>query len=838
MLVTLGAATRSRDPVAVRQLPTGTVTFLFTDIEGSTRLLEEVGGEAYAVALGEHRRVLRGAFARHGGVEVDTEGDAFFVAFTRASDGVAAAAEAQDALGGGTVRVRMGLHTGEPLLVGDNYVGIDVHRAARVMAAGHGGQVLLSEQTARMLDGVHLRDLGEHRLKDLAAPVRLFQVGPEQFPPLKTLHSTNLPVQPTPLIGRERELAEAGELLKEHRFLTLTGPGGTGKTRLALQLAAEAVEDYPDGVWWVPLQALRDPLLVLPTIAQVLGAQEDLPAYIASKRLLVLLDNVEQLIDCAPELAALLAACPNLKLLTTSRERLQLSGEHEYSVLPLEEADAVALFNERALAVQGDFVANGDVASICRCLDYLPLAIELAAARVKVLSPHGLLERLDRRLPLLIGGARDLPERQRTLRSTIAWSYELLAPDEQRAFAHLAVFAGGWTLDAADEVCEAPLDILQSLLEKSLVRRSDDRFWMLETIREYALERLEQSGEADALRARHAEHFLALAESTCSKLGGRDEAKLLNRMEADHDNLRSAFAWSIANDRLGFAASLAAALWRFWHEHTHFTEGRAALNEVLARRAELTAGVKAEVLMGSALLSRDQGALEESEALYEELIHTCRLYGDETRLASALGGLGVLAVYRGEFDRAAELLEQSLERRRMHGDKRSIANALNDLGIVEVERDHLDRAGELFAECLAIQRRLGSTQGLAFVLHSSACLALRQGRTDESAASFREGLRYFVEIGDQMGAAHCIEGLGSVAAANEDVERAAKLWGAGEALRAAIGAEIDPNEQTIRAPLAAAAHRRLGTDLFAGHWRAGAAMTLEEAVGDALASVD
>jgi hypothetical protein len=442
------------------ELPTGTITFLFTDVEGSTRLLHE-HGEAYAALLLEHRRVLREVFARHEGVEVDTEGDAFFVAFPSARKAVAAAGEAQQALDQGPLRVRMGLHTGEAQVADGTYVGLDVHRAARIAAAGHGGQVLLSAATSALVE-IDLRDLGTHRLKDLSAAERLYQLGDGTFPPLKTLHHTNLPIPATPFVGRENELEEVTGLLgrDEVRVLTLTGPGGSGKTRLALQAAGALADDYPDGVFWVPLAPLRDPALVLPQVAQALGAKRDLGQHIGDRRLLLLLDNLEHVLAAAADVGELVASCPGLGLLTTSRAPLHLEGEWEYAVDPLAESEAVALFEQRARAVAREFSANGEVVEICRRLDCLPLAIELAAARAKLLPAAAILARLEQRLPLLAAGSRNAPERQRTLRATIEWSHDLLTEEEQILFARLAVFAGGWELEAAEAICDLDLEIL------------------------------------------------------------------------------------------------------------------------------------------------------------------------------------------------------------------------------------------------------------------------------------------------------------------------------------------------------------------------------------------
>jgi predicted ATPase/class 3 adenylate cyclase len=487
-------------------LPEGTVTFLFTDVEGSTRLLARLGREAYAEVLARHHAVLRAAVGRHGGVEVDTQGDAFFVAFPTASGALAAAAEAQAALTGGKVSVRMGIHTGEPLRTPEGYVGMDVHRAARIAAAGHGGQVLVSEATRALVAGDGLRDLGPHRLKDLSAPERLYQLGEGDHPPLRSLYRTNLPVPATPFLGRERELAQIVDVLgrDDVRLLTLTGPGGVGKTRLALQAAGELAEGYPDGVTWVPLAAVRDPALVVPALAAArdVPLSEDDPGEALAKRLagqraLLLLDNIEHVIGAAREIAALIAKAPTVDVLVTSREPLAVAAEHEYPVSSLVRDDAVELFVERALAVQPDFRADAAVGELCERLDRLPLAIELAAARTRVLSPDALIELLGRRLDLFKGG-RDADPRQQTLRATIAWSHDLLSDDERELFAQLAVFSGGCSLEDVQLVCGADVDTLGALVEKNLIRkRSDsdgrDRFWMLETIREFAAERLQES---------------------------------------------------------------------------------------------------------------------------------------------------------------------------------------------------------------------------------------------------------------------------------------------------------------------------------------------------------
>jgi predicted ATPase/class 3 adenylate cyclase len=560
--------------MSASHLPTGRVTFLFTDIEGSTMLLQELGPDGYAEALAEQRRCLRAAFAAHDGVEVDTQGDAFFAAFPEASGALAAAEQAQFALASGPIRVRIGIHSGEPLVTTEGYVGIDVHRGARVMGAGHGGQVLVTEATHALLhEDSHLINLGRHRLKDLTEPQTLYQLGEREFPPLKTLYQTNLPVQPTPLVGRDVELAEVLELLSASRLLTLTGAGGSGKTRLALQAAAEVVDDYKDGVWWVSLAAVRDPELVVPTIAAVLGAREQLAQFLDERRLVLLLDNLEQILPGASALAELLASCPNLKLLATSRAPLRIAGEQEYEVPLLREAAATELFTQRARQVRPAFEPNEHVVEICRRLEGLPLALELAAVRTKLLSAEQILERLGQSLELLTTRARDVPERRRTLRATIEWSYQLLDEEEKRLYARLAAFAGSFDLEAAEAVGGAGLDTLEALVDQSLLRQAHGgRFFMLETIREYALERLDELGETEELRCSLADFYLVRVESIEQQLFTGDQRLALDEIQADFDNLRAVIDRALEQEKADVVLRLAGALEMFWHARGHVTE--------------------------------------------------------------------------------------------------------------------------------------------------------------------------------------------------------------------------------------------------------------------------
>jgi predicted ATPase/class 3 adenylate cyclase len=579
-------------------LPTGTVTFLFTDVEGSTRLLEELGAEAYAAALIRHREIVREALGGHGGVEVDTQGDAFFCAFGSARAAVACAAEILEELAAGPIRVRIGVHTGEALVVDRHYVGIDVHRAARIGACGHGGQVVLSPSTVALLEpgDVALRDLGTHRLKDLAAPVVLHQLGDEEFPPLRTLYRTNLPVPATPFLGREDELTELVARASEPgvRIVTLTGPGGSGKTRLSLQLAAELSDTYRDGVWWVPLAPLSGGELVVSSVAGVLDVEEEsgrtvadsIAAALERKRLLLVLDNCEHVILAAAEfVATVVRSCPDVLVVATSREPLAVAGEHVYPVLPLAADDAFELFHARARAAG----ARLDVASthaivteLCTRLDNLPLAVELAAARAGVLPPAALLERLATRLDVL-AGPRDAEERQRTLRATIAWSYDLLDEREQTLFRRLGVFVGGASLPAIEAVCETDLEDILSVASKSLVRQGpapdgdEPRYFMLETIREFAAARLVEADELELLRERHAGWFGDLAGSFVLP----ESAERLVRFELDLANFRTAFGWAEGLEaRWPAAIALALAL-----ESRHFLRGRYAEAEDVAFRA-------------------------------------------------------------------------------------------------------------------------------------------------------------------------------------------------------------------------------------------------------------
>jgi predicted ATPase len=825
-----------RSGKAPANLPTGTVTMLFTDIEGSTRLVRELGTDRYTAALAEHRHELRDVFARHRGMEVDTQGDAFFVAFGRATDAVAAAEEAQRRLKASPLRVRVGLHTGEPALSAEGYVGLDVHRAARIASAGHGGQILLSETTRNLLDwDAPVRDLGRQRLKDLAEPIRLYQLGEGDFPPLASLNWAHLPVQATPLIGRERELAEALELLREHRLVTLTGAGGAGKTRLALQLAAEAVEDFPDGVFWVPLQALRDPELVLPTIAQTIGAGNGAADHLADERALLVLDNLEQLLPAAPHLARLLAQAPNVKFVGTSREPLRIRAEREYPVTPLTEQEAVALFADRARAVKPDFEVDDAVGEICRRLDHLPLAVELAAARVKVLAPDAILARLERRLPLLTGGLRDAPANQRTLRAAMDWSYDLLTDDERRLFGHLAVFSGGWTLDAAELVCDADIDTLQALIEKNLVRGEADRYSMLETIREYASERLDESADAAELRERHARVFTEWAERAGRELGRHQGATWDTRLQSELPNVRAALEWA-SEHRAELLHRIAVALRVFWNTRGYLREGRGWLERSLGTGAD---GIRrAEILGGLGWISRAMGDRRGAAEAAEERLRLAQALSDPKNLTGALGLLAVLAEERGAVDEAEKLHEECIAISLAQGEQGRPERHRGNYAEFLLRQGRYDEVALILRECLAAARERGDTFLVGRYTADTGALAVVEGRPADALPLLAEGVRILHGLGERYGTVYCLPLLAESFAALGALEKGARLVGCAEALleatELALWAEsLSRLEDTVESLRGA-----LGEDRFAALRAEGAEMSFDDAVAYALSEED
>jgi len=852
--------------------PSGTVTFLFSDIEGSTRLLDDVGAEQYRSLLDEHQQLMRFAMAAHAGSEVDTQGDAFFVAFHRAGDAVRAATDAQRALAvhgwsqGVRVRVRMGIHTAEATPTEGSYVGIGVHRGARICAAGHGGQVLLSRTTTDLLEGDELRaaliDLGDHRLKDLTEPQRLFQlVVPglnDVFPPLRTLENrpTNLPTQATLLVGREREVDEIGTLLSRDdvRLVTLTGAGGSGKTRLALQAAAEQLEGFSDGVFFVGLASIADPTLVTSTIAQALtvneGAGQSLAAFLAPKEMLLVVDNFEHLMSAAPQLASLLTAAPRVKALATSREPLHVAAEHAYPVPPLALPDlrrlpeasalmryeAVALFVERAQAALPSFSVTHDnasaVAEMCVRLDGLPLAIELAAARVPVLSPETMLKRLGERLKLLTTGPRDQPSRHQTLRNTLAWSHDLLTDEERSLFARLAVFAGGFSLEAAEVVCDADLDVLASLVDKSLVRRDGERFAMLDTIREFATEQL-GAGETGGVRDRHAAFFEALAEDAYLERHANQQARSAE-LEREHDNIRAALDWLKAADQ-GRYLRLAGALGWFWHVHSHLSEGRRRLADALTGTSGGGAD-RARAVAAAGELAAWQGDLPAAERLTEEAVSAWRALGREQDAALALHELGWGHLLGGRDDTAARrCMEESLAIQRSLGDPLLINRAQLGLLQVLVAIGDLEPVKRLGPEALDLAQRLGDVWYEHFAHHFLGDCALIEGDFAGAQDRYRRSLDVAWRSGDQVESCYELQGMAMAAAGLGQADRALKLAGAAEAHLRALG--IDDTMGFWAALLdthIGKARAQLGNGAT-GAWDAGQRLGFDRAVDEALA---
>ncbi len=812
------------------ELPSGTVTLLFTDIEGSTVLAERLGARWPGV-LGEHNRILRETFSAHGGIELGAEGDALFVVFTNAADAAASAADAQRALAAhswpadATIRVRIGLHTGEPTPTPDGYVGLDMHRAARVAAAAHGEQVLLSQTTRDLLpetlDGLTFRDLGDHRLKDLTGPQRLHQLCIDglsvDFPPPRTLEGrvTNLPAQPTSLVGRDGELEAVRELLlaEDTRMVTLTGPGGTGKTRLALQVAADAVDEFPDGVYGVLLAPVMDPEVVPSELARALGIEEmpmqpiveALKAGLAGRRTLILFDNFEHVGAAAPLLVDLLSACPRLKLLVTSREPLRIAAERQYPVPPLPKSDAVMLFVERARAVRPDFELTEEtapiVAEICERLDGLPLAVELAAAWSKVLPPPALLRRLERRLELPASRGADVPARQSTLREAIAWSYDLLPDEERRLHARLSVFMGGCTVEAAERVAdpdgELELDVLEgiaSLVDRSLLRESEDdegepRFAMLSTIREFAREQLAQSGEEDEFLRRHAQDFARFAEEARAGLRGGDQLLWFGRLEREHDNLRAALDSSVASGDDATALRLGGALGWFWYAHGHALEGCARLTDLLARTEKAPEELRAPAMYALGVLLDQRGEPGKAADLVERSLAVFREHREQESVARALNSLGGIKRALGELESARSLLEDSIIVRRELGDEPGAASALTNLGSVAFEQGDLDEAESHLTEALTLDRAHGNEWGAAIALEGLAAVALERSDHERAGELVRETLMSARRLADQEIIAFGLEKAAVLAAAEGNAQRAGRLAGAADALRESAGFE-------------------------------------------------
>jgi len=907
-------------------LPAGTVTFVFTDIEGSTRLLDALG-DRYARALEDHRRVIDEACAAFGGRQIDTQGDACFYVFPRARDALQAAVAAQRALlthpwpAGAAVGVRMGLHTGEPLAAGPRYVGMAVHRAARICAAAHGGQILASQTTQDLAseelpEGLALRDLGEHRLKDLARPQRLFQVVaadlPGDFPALRTLDTlpNNLPRQLTSFVGRQRDIEEVRERLDRTVLLTLTGVGGAGKTRLALQVAAEVIDRYPDGVWFVPLASLTEAGLIPQAVASALSVherrgREPLEAvleHLGGKSLLLLLDNTEHLLAASSAFAAaVLHRCPNVRVLVTSREPLRAEGEHVYQVLPLfvpppgtllpvatlPQFEAVRLFVDRATAARASFTLSEQnaaaVLEVCRRTEGIPLAVELAAARVRALSVEQIVARLGDQFRLLAGAAAGASGRE-TLRGTMDWSYGLLTAAEQTLFQRLGIFAGSFSLEAAEAVCadarlpgEEIVELLIRLVEKSLVLAEehgrDVRYRLLEPVRVYALEKLSDAEAVPAVRVRHFSFFLDLAEQGHSGLAGIDRTVWRARIDGEHDNIRSALRGALDAREVEGAAHLGAAMARFWVSRGFLDEGRTWLEECRRHEDALSPRIRARLLHAFGLLAFEIGAHEQvataetALALFEDL-------GDREEIENCTRLLGLVALERGRYDRAAVLLDRAAALARERGDVLAEAEALRQRGYLAGKQGDYVLAVQLLERSLAVVGPVGLRRSIGLGLGHLAQVHHYASRSEEAVAMLREALVHLQAVEHGTGTAYFLNVLGLVLLQRGDVKRAreayahcltfaretgyqwaiaqsligfaglhvaegaphtaVRLLAASDALLARIDYTIPSAEQTYVRHLETICRRSLGAERFQQAWREGRILPADDAVALAM----
>ena len=875
--------------------PSGTVTLVFADLEGSTRLLHALG-ERYAPVRARKRELVRATAHAHGGTEVDWAGDGVFLVFERATEAIEAAVELQNALASepwpeeSAVRLRVGVHTGEPTLDEGGYVGIDVHLAARICDAAHGGQVVVSRVTREFVGastpGISFRPLGSHRLKDVPRPEQLFQLlAPglsDEFPPLRTLGGATLPALHHRLVGRRADLTATLSLLArpDVRLVTIIGPGGAGKSRLALEVAALAAVDRP--VHLVGLAPVSDPLLVPTAIAHALGIQESaarplverLAEELSGTQALLVLDNLEHLIDAARDVGELLDRASDLDVLVTSRAPLRLSSEHVVPLRPLTTHDASTLFAE--LAAARGVVLHDDafpaIREICRRLDGLPLAIELVAARLAILPPAQLLAALDEGLALDMEGPVDLPERQRTLRATIDWSYGLLSESQRALHQALAVFAGGCTLDDGRALADAGpgfLPDLEALVAGSLLRsdvsEGELRLAMLETVREHALARSQADGALEDLLRRHAERFLELALSAEPGLAGPSQAEWLDRIDRELDNVRAALDWFLGSGRVEDGLRAASALGRFWRGRGHVGEARRWFARSLARAEAVSPAVRADALWTAARQAMAQSDEDAAAALLEEALGLYRELGDDAGAAGALTELGWIALERGDADRAEELCSDALELARAGGDERGASRALMDLGAVRSAHGDHARSLELHEEALLIRRGLGDTllvsdaiynlglaafqsgdrgrareafeealvlaEELGEALHSAAALFmlaeldLLEDRPELAEERIRASLATYVKLEDLRDIAECFVVLGGVLAAYGTYEEAARLLGAAEELRG--DASVDFRELPVLERFEPELESALGEDGLAARKREGAELGLE-----------
>lgn len=865
--------------------PAGTVTFLFTDIEGSTKLWERHPLQMKQ-ALARHDALLRSIFESRQGYVFKTVGDAFCVAFTSPSDALQAALEAQRALfletwGETPIRVRMGLHCGEAEERDGDYFGPPLNRAARLMSAGHGGQILLSRATEELVrnqlpEGAKLHDMGRRNLKDLSQPEHIFQIDvpdlPSEFPALRTLDIKlyNLPSQLTPFIGRESELEEIRHLISPRdtanrnvRLLTLTGPGGTGKTRLALQVAANCLDDFEDGVLFVDLAAVRDPALVFPAIERSLGlrekhgqpSHETLSEHLRGKQLLLVLDNFEQVLPAADDIAGLLSTAPGLTILVTSRTILRVYGEVYFEVPslkvpdlrrlpPLEQLakyESIQLFIEQARAVKSGFTLSGNIAAviaeICNRLDGLPLAIELAAARIRLLTPQQILAQLENRLRFLSGGARNLPARQQTLQGAIDWSYDLLDPQDQILFRRLSIFAGGCTYEAAEAICNFSdnIDILrglESLIDHSLVGQSETdaepRFIMLQTIHDYAVKKLESSGELDELRRQHLDFYAQLAEEAQQFLELAEQNLWLDRLERDYDNFSAAIRCAIDLQDAQQGVRLAQALRLFWFSRGYLSEGRRLMSELLSLPMESSS--RAVLLDCAGFLARYHGDFATAELHISEGLAISRQIGDQHAIADSLANAGFVYLQQDLLDQAREVYTEALAIYHENSNEQGMADATIHLGLIAFFENKHAMAQQYFEESLTIWQRLGDSQGITYAQHMLGDAAFQQGNYETAENLYRSSLRGAVEIRFQLVIAASFEGLACISIIQQNPQRALQLAGAAAELR--MIANVPASEARVRFidQALASARQTLGDDQANSARNEGAALTLGEAV--------
>ncbi len=816
----------------MKNIPSGSVTFLFTGIEGSIKLSQEFP-ETYSEMLARHDEVLQNAVESNRGFVFKTAGEGFCCAFQNAEDAVTAAIDAQLNLHSENrdemeIKIRIGIHSGKSEWNGTDYMGyMTLARSARIMSAANEEQIIISNDAYELCcekfnnvksKNVTFRDLGERRLKDVIQPIRLFQIiSPglrEEFPPLKTLDArpNNLPVQLSSFIGREEEMKQIKELLKQSRLLTIFGSGGAGKTRLAMQTGADMIDEFANGVFITELAEVSEPGLIIQTLMNSLGLKEEpgilpkeiLTGYLKNLEILIIFDNCEHLVnECAELVTFLLRSCPGLKIITTSRESLNCPGEQTFRApslsLPdksefnipekLAQCEAVRLFTERALSVNPEFRITGEnaqaLAEICIRLDGIPLAIELAAARIKILTLQKICDRLDDRFKLLSGGKRTSLPRQQTLKALIDWSYDLLTENEKLLWRRLSVFTGGWTLESAEEIFsdsniseEEIIDLLSQLADKSVIiyNSETNRYLMLESLKQYGAEKLKDAGEEKKYRSKHLNYFTEFSREAELKLKGNELHIWLDKLESDHGNLQSAISWAAGEGDKEEGAQLAGQLAGFWEIHGHNTTGILLLESILesikGNEQNISKKSSAKVLMSIGILARNLGNFEKSKTCLKESLEISRGTGDKQSVAGSLINLGIVESDQGFYNNALKLYEESLDLGREINDKRSIADSLINMGTAAYHLGNFKLAQDYLEESLSLRRDTGYKQGTAMCLNNLGSLALRQGNLEKGVKLYSESLAIAREIGDKTGIAMGLNNLAGLSSVQENYELA------------------------------------------------------------------